>query len=93
MDDANQFANARKTISSLDTTLQYILDSQANGSYIKGTNWQDEITRSALSQRYNVGVQGSGDRYNYNHGVTYSHEKGIMKGTELKTFMCHTINT
>ncbi len=91
--DATQFANARKTIGSLDPTLQYILDSQSAGNYIKGTDWQDEIMRTALSQRYNVGVQGAGDKYNYNHGITYSHEKGIMKGSELKKLMFHTNNT
>lgn len=93
MADATQFANARKAMGTMDDMLQYVLDSQQNGNYLKGTNWQDEITRIALSQRYNVGVQGAGDNYSYSHGVTYSHEKGIVKGSELKKFMLHTNNT
>lgn len=93
MADATQFAHARQTIGSTDAMLNYILDSEKSGKYLKGTDWQDEITRIALSQRYNVSVQGAGDSYSYNHGVTYSDEKGIVKGSELKKFMFHTNNT
>lgn len=93
MADATQFAQARKTIGSIDDMLQYILDSNTSGNYLKGTNWQDEITQNAFSQRYNVSVQGAGDSYNYNHGVTYSDEEGIIKGSELRKFMFHSNNT
>ena len=93
MADATEFAQARSTIGSIDDMLQYILDSKNSGQYLKGTNWQDEITQTAFSQRYNVSVQGAGDAYNYNHGVTYSDEEGIIKGSELKKFMFHSNNT
>lgn len=93
MADATQFAHARQAIGSTDDILNYVLDSEKSGKYLKGTDWQDEVMRIALSQRYNVSVQGAGDSYSYNHGVTYSDEKGIVKGSELKKFMFHTNNT
>ena len=93
MADATQFAKARKEIGSTDDIINYVLDSEANGNYLKGTDWQDEVSRNAFTQRYNVNVQGQGEKYSYNHGVTYSDEQGIIKGTELKKFMFHTNNT
>lgn len=92
MADATQFAHARAEIGSTDDMLKYILDCEKNGNYLKGTDWQDEILRTAISQRYNVSVQGGGDSYNYNHGVTYSDEKGIVKGSQMKKVMFHTNN-
>ncbi|PID69279.1 MAG: SusC/RagA family TonB-linked outer membrane protein [Flavobacteriales bacterium] len=93
MADATQFAHARETIGATDPRLQYILESEKNGTYLKGTNWQDEVTRVAFSNRHSVSVQGNNDKYNYNFGTTYSDEQGIIKGTKLKKFMLHTNNT
>ncbi|MGL4520571.1 MAG: SusC/RagA family TonB-linked outer membrane protein [Phocaeicola sp.] len=92
MADATQFAQARKAVGSMDDRLNYILESQQNGNYLKGTDWQDEIMRTALSQRYNVSVQGASSGYSYSHGVTYSDEQGIVKGSEMQKFMFHTNN-
>lgn len=93
MADATEFAQARQKIGAIDDMLQYILDSKNSGQYLNGTNWQDEIMRNAFTQRYNVSVQGAGQGYSYNHGVTYSDEEGIIKGSELKKFMFHSNNT
>lgn len=71
---------------------QHVLDSYEKDNYLKGTDWQKEISRLALSQRYNVSVQGAGESYSYSHGVTYSDEQGIVKGSELQKFMFHTNN-
>ncbi len=100
--DATQFANAWREVQSASDDaefasahplVQYVLDSEKGGNYLKGTDWQDEITRLAFSQRYNVSVQGSGDNYNYSHGVTYSDEQGVVKGSEMQKFMFHSNNT
>lgn len=100
MADATQFAHAmdeRGVVynsdgSALDAKLAYILDQEKKGNYIKGTDWFDEIMRVGFTQRYNVSIQGSGEKYNYNHGVTYQHEEGIVKVTEQNKFMMHSNN-
>jgi TonB-dependent starch-binding outer membrane protein SusC len=68
------------------------LDQHAAGNYLKGTNWQDEIYRQAIRTRYNVSVMGSSDSYSYDHGMTYSTEEGIVKGTYLDKLMFHSNN-
>lgn len=99
--DATQYANAYRQLNGNlsdaafandNPLIQHVLDSQQNGVYLKGTNWQDEVTRQAFTQRYNVSAQGAGEHYSFNHGVTFSDEQGIMKGSELKKFMFHTNN-
>jgi TonB-linked SusC/RagA family outer membrane protein len=101
MADATQFAHAWREVQSGSSDdefaashplVQYILDSEKAGNYLKGTDWQKEITRTAISQRYSATVQGSGDLYSYNHGVTYSNEDGIIKGSKLEKFMFHSNN-
>ena len=81
--DATQFSNAYRSLIGGDDAsfasayphVQYVLDQNAAGTYVKGTDWQKEISRPALSQRYNVSIQGSGENYNYSHGITYSDEQ------------------
>ena len=92
MADATQFARARSKVGTIDDKLAYIINQADNGNYLKGTNWQDEVTRQSFSQRYNVSVQGSVNGYSYNHGVTYSDEQGVIKGTEMQKFMFHSNN-
>lgn len=99
--DATQFSHAWREVQSASSDeefasshplVQYVLDSEKAGKYLKGTDWQNEISRIAISQRYNVSVQGAGESYSYNHGVTYSDEQGIVKGSEMQKFMFHTNN-
>ena len=90
--DATEFANARKSIGMTDDIINYVLDQQAAGNYLKGTDWQKEIYRQALSTRYNVGISGNTDTYTYDHGITASTEEGVVKGTQLDKFMFHSNN-
>lgn len=90
--DATEFANARKSIGMTDDIIGYVLDQQAAGNYLKGTDWQKYIYRQAISTRYNISVNGNKDGYSYDHGVTLSDEEGVVKGTELKKFMFHSNN-
>lgn len=100
--DATQFSRAYRELNSAMSDpdfansypqIQFILDSEKNGSYLKGTDWQKEITRTGMAQRYNVNVQGGAENYNYSHGATYSKEKGVIKGSEIQKFMFHSNNT
>jgi TonB-linked SusC/RagA family outer membrane protein len=90
--DATEFANARKSIGMTDDIINYVLEQQAAGNYLKGTDWQKEIYRQGLSNRYNFGISGNNDTYSYDHGVTVSKEEGVVKGTELNKFMFHSNN-
>ena len=90
--DATEFANARKSIGMTDDIINYVLEQQAAGNYLKGTDWQDEIYRQGINTRYNIGLQGNTESYSYDHGVTMSTEKGIIKGTQLDKLMFHSNN-
>jgi TonB-linked SusC/RagA family outer membrane protein len=90
--DATEFANARKSIGMTDDIINYVLDQQAAGNYLKGTDWQKEIYRQAITTRYNVGISGNSDTYSYDHGITTSTEEGVVKGTKLEKFLFHSNN-
>ena len=92
MADAVEFANARKQIGLTDDIINYVLEQQAAGNYLKGTNWQDEIYRQGTSTRYDINLQGTTEAYSYDHGVNLSTEKGIVKGTQLDKLMFHSNN-
>ncbi len=90
--DATEFANARKVIGATDDIINYVLDQQAAGNYLKGTDWQKEIYRQGANQRYNVSIRGGSDTYSFDHGFTYSAENGTVKGTYLNKLMIHSNN-
>jgi len=90
--DATEFANARKAIGLTDDIINYVLDQQAAGNYLKGTDWQNEIYRQGTNQRYNVSIRGGSDDYTFDHGFTYSADNGTVKGTYLNKLMFHSNN-
>jgi len=90
--NAVEFANARKYINANDDIIDYVLEQQEAGNYLKGTDWQNEIYRQAVSTRYNVSILGNTENYNYDHGFTYSNEEGIVKGTYLDKLMFRSNN-
>ncbi|WP_417444509.1 SusC/RagA family TonB-linked outer membrane protein [Joostella sp.] len=47
----------------------------------KGTDWQDEIYRTAPIQNYNLSASGGGDNYNYSVSGGYVDQEGIVKKT------------
>lgn len=90
--DATQFANARKAIGNTDEIINYVLDQQTAGNYLKGTDWQKEIYRQGISTRYNLSIRGGNDSYAFDHGFTYSSDKGTVKGTYMDKLMFHSNN-
>jgi len=92
MADATEFANARKQIGKTDDIINYVLDQQAAGNYLKGTDWQDEIFRQGSNARYDISVNGGNEFYSYDHGMSFSTDKGIIKGTQIDKFMFHSNN-
>ena len=57
-----------------------------------GTNWQDEIFHTALSENYNVDVSGGSDKNTYSIGATYANEEGVVKETFMDKFMANVSN-
>lgn len=47
----------------------------------KGTDWQDEVLRTAIVQNYNLSVMGGSDKSKYNLSVTYNSEDGTLKNS------------
>jgi len=59
----------------------------------KGTNWFDEIFRTASVRDYQVGVSGGTDRVTYNLSAGYYQQQGIIKGNEYDRFTIRANNT
>ena len=49
------------------------------------TNWQDEITRAAITNHYKFAINGGTDKHNYNASFSYQDREGIIKTTSLQT--------
>ncbi len=50
------------------------------------TNWQKEITRTALTQNYNLGFSGGADKLTYYASLGMQNQEGILKNNELKKY-------
>lgn len=61
---------------------QEVADFYENG----GTDWQDEIFRTAHAQNYEVSVQGGNDKVKYYLSSSYLDQEGILINTGFKRF-------
>lgn len=50
------------------------------------TDWQKEITRTALTQNFNVGISGGADKMNYYASFGLQDQEGILKNSDLKRY-------
>lgn len=50
------------------------------------TDWQKEITRTALTQNYNVTLSGGADKLNYFASLGLQDQEGIIKANDLKRY-------
>ncbi len=53
-------------------------------SFGTGTDWQDEITRNAFTQNYNVSFRGGSERLSYFLSVNNINQEGIVLKTDYK---------
>ncbi|MEO1412542.1 MAG: SusC/RagA family TonB-linked outer membrane protein, partial [Bacteroidota bacterium] len=51
-----------------------------------GTDWQDEITRSALSQNHNLSYSGGSDRASYRASLSLLDQEGIIDKSRLRRY-------
>ena len=83
--DATEYAHARieayeNAGIAMDVNERSILD-YAIQSGGKGTDWQDEILRTAMVQNYSLSVMGGSEKARYNLSATYNSEEGILKNS------------
>ncbi len=58
----------------------------ALGDLGAGTNWFDEITRSAPMNEYNIGVNGGSEKVRYNVSANYTDQDGTLLNTSFKRY-------
>ncbi|MEM1322797.1 MAG: TonB-dependent receptor [Bacteroidota bacterium] len=51
-----------------------------------GTDWQDEITRSALAQNHNLSYSGGSERASYRASISFLDQEGIIDKSRLKRY-------
>lgn len=56
------------------------IDGKAN------TNWQKEITRKAITQEYNVAMNGGAEKFNYYGSFGMQRQQGILKNNNLDRY-------
>src|SRR5699024_6305884 len=52
----------------------------------KGTNWQKEVTRTALMQNYQVNMSGGSEKTQYYLSLNHINQEGIARGSNFKRF-------
>lgn len=58
-----------------------------------GTNWQDQIFHTAVSQDYNVTVSGGATNGNYLYSAGYLDQQGVIRNSYYKRFTARANNT
>ncbi|MBK0379719.1 TonB-dependent receptor [Mucilaginibacter segetis] len=61
-------------------------DEYGNSTDVEGSNWLDLITRTAISQDYNLSVSGGGDHGFYSISGNYAKQEGIIKRTDFERY-------
>ncbi|MEM0993753.1 MAG: TonB-dependent receptor [Bacteroidota bacterium] len=51
-----------------------------------GTDWQDEVTRSALAHNHNLSYSGGSDRASYRASLSFLDQEGIIDKSQLKRY-------
>ncbi|MCQ2173695.1 MAG: TonB-dependent receptor [Bacteroidales bacterium] len=55
-----------------------------------GTDWQDEIFRSAPVQNYSLSLSGAGDKHDYYVGLGFTDQKGLVKRSGMTSYNVRT---
>ncbi len=50
------------------------------------TNWQEELTRTAITQDHNLTLQGGSENFNYRASLGYLDQEGIVINTGIKRY-------
>ena len=85
MINATQWANLVNEAADLNNQVRPFTDEQV-ASFGKGTNWQDEVYRKALNQRYKLTFSGGTDKLRYLLSGGYMNQDGILTGSNFKRY-------
>lgn len=55
-------------------------------NYNANTDWQDEVTRNAFAQQYNISYGGADKGGSYNFSTSYLNQEGIVRNSGLERF-------
>lgn len=80
--DYMQLINLRETTSG--NPAEYTNEEIASAG--EGTDWQDEILRSALVQNHNFTISGGNETGNYFVGLNYFDQEGIVKNSDFQKY-------
>ena len=69
-----------------DISKYNITSNQITRANKAGTNWYDEITRTAIAQNHNISVSGGSDKSSYLFGMGYLDQQGIAVNSYLKRY-------
>jgi len=48
------------------------------------TNWQDEVSRTALTHNHNISINGGSDKTTYSASINYMNKQGVIKGSDME---------
>ncbi|WP_158281305.1 TonB-dependent receptor [Dyadobacter jejuensis] len=51
-----------------------------------GTDWQDQIFRTALAQNHQISISGGAEKTSFYMGVNFLNQDGVVKGSGLKKY-------
>ena len=64
-------------------------DSYGNRTMVRGTNWQDEIYHTAMSQEYNLNVSGSDNNGWWSFSGNYLNQTGVIRQSGFERYILH----
>ncbi len=80
--DAYEFAEFNNRVGNYSFTDDELAEYKANG----GTNWQDQIFQTGLSQSYKVNISGGSKNVKYYVSPSYNKSTGTVKNTKAENY-------
>lgn len=82
-----QYAQYRKTQNAAAPTSEIYLRFENPESFAgTGTDWQDEVYRTAYLKNYNLGISGGSDKIKYNGSLGAFLDEGIIAGSSFNRY-------
>lgn len=78
----DNYAPGEEPVLDLSPDMGTLFDDQGNPLY--DTDWQDEVTRTALSNDHQIGVQTGGEKSSFGGFLNYTNNEGIILNSWMK---------
>jgi len=79
-----QYAEHRNTMTASGINVPYINSFARPDLLGEGTNWQNELFKTAMMYNYNLSISGGTDKTTYNIAAAYLNQDGIAAGSGFK---------